>query len=675
MDNNNINKADALSQFDLDAFASDNKAKTQQEALHSTDKPLTPATGGTASEEIYQDVERAVNYLTEHHIDITSPYPEWRDLGFALANGLGESGRELFHRLSQPNPEYDREKCDRKYTNFVKTNDGRIQIGTFFHKVQEAGFDLSENARQRMREAQRQKGRVSATSATPPSANRMENIEKNAILRDFEDDTPVGGVAEVAEKGHFGYTFSDKIKVENLPGFLKIIFQNHPDVVTRDKMLLGVINVNSGLMGGANGTVDAPSGIYGYYAGHRVYAPVYTLTYGSAATRKGDLLFCKLLVRPVRMEMRREYEAAKAKYEEELAAYEAQCRGKNKAECGPAPKEPTYTDPFLSANSSVSAGYRAMEANGGWGIVFETEADTVSNMLASDFGDYSDLWRKTYHHEPVSMSRVSEKLHIDIENPRLSIFITCTPGQLPALFPSFENGLGSRFQFYSLPDDKLEFMDVFAQSDNSLEEAYKQMGEELLPLYHALKGRRGNPVQFVMSKAQQQEFLTTFQKVLVEKFHMLGAGINAFVYRTALTHFRYAMVLTTLRRLSEWNKVDDLFPEDERALVCDDRDFHTAMQIVGCLINHTARVYAVLAKENDNPFANRGLNIKPNELSVYKALPEGEFRTSDFLRVAQEQNIKKRTAERMLGTMCHDYGIIKPADRQGVYWKSSSPKA
>ncbi len=673
MTNKNINKADALSQFDLDAFASDNKAKNQQEALHSMDKPLTPIIGETTSEETYQDVERAVNFLTEHHIDITTPYPEWRDLGFALANGLGERGRELFHRLSQLNPEYDPKECDRKYTNFVKTNDGRIQIGTFFYMAQEAGFDLSENARQRVREVQQQKGGVSATSATPPSANRMENIENNPILGDFEDDTPVGGVAEVAEKGHIGNTFSNKVKEENLPGFLKPIFQNHPDVVTRDKMLLGVLNVISGVMGGTNATVDAPSGIYGYYAGHVVYAPVYTLMYGSAATRKGDLLFSKLLVRPVRMEMRREYEAAKAKYEEELAAYEAQGKGRNKAERGPAPKEPPYTDPFLPGNSSSSAEYRAMDANGGWGIIFETEADTISNMLTTDFGDISDLWRKAYHHEPVSMSRVSEKLHIDIENPRLAIFITCTPGQIPALFPSFENGLGSRFQFYSLPDDKLEFMDVFAQSDNSLEDVYRQMGEELLPLYHALKERKGNPIQFVMSKAQQQEFCSTFQKVLVEKFHMLGGGINAFVYRTALTHFRYAMILTALRRLSEWNKVDDLFPEDERALVCDDRDFHTAMQIVGCLINHTARVYAVLAKENDNPFANRGLNIKPNELSVYKALPEGEFRTSDFLRVAQEKNIKKRTAERMLGTMCHDYGIIKPADRQGVYWKASDP--
>lgn len=108
--------------------------------------------------------------------------------------------------------------------------------------------------------------------------------------------------------------------------------------------------------------------------------------------------------------------------------------------------------------------------------------------------------------------------------------------------------MGSRFQFYNLPDDTVEFHDVFARSDSPLEDTYKQMGEDLLPLYHALLERKGNPIQFVMSKAQQQEFLSTYEETLCEQFQMLGAGFNAFVFRMALANFRYAMVLTALRR-------------------------------------------------------------------------------------------------------------------------------
>lgn len=106
-----------------------------------------------------------------------------------------------------------------------------------------------------------------------------------------------------------------------------------------------------------------------------------------------------------------------------------------------------------------------------------------------------------------------------------------------------------------------------------MEDAYKQMGEELLPLYHALSQRKGNPIHFVLSASQKKEFLSTFGEMLKEQFQMLGSGISAFVLRMALANFRYAMVLTALRRLSDRNKKDDLFPADERALVCDDRDF------------------------------------------------------------------------------------------------------
>lgn len=222
-------------------------------------------------------------------------------------------------------------------------------------------------------------------------------------------------MAPVAQTITTGYTFSDKVNEKDLPFCLRNVYKIHPDTVSRDKMLLGILNVTSGLMGGANGSTEEQSGIYGIYDGHRVFAPLFTNIYGSAATKKGDLIFCKQLALPEKREMRREFEASMTKFEEEKAAYEAQGKGKNKGERGPAPKEPVFRDPFMPGNSSSSAVYRALDANGGWGIMFETEADTVSNMLDSDYGHYSDLMRKAYHHETVSMNRVSDKIHIDIE--------------------------------------------------------------------------------------------------------------------------------------------------------------------------------------------------------------------------------------------------------------------
>ena len=481
-------------------------------------------------------------------------------------------------------------------------------------------------------------------------------------------------VSKIGKKDHSGYTFTDKICRDDLPSFLLPVIDGQKDVVSRDKMVLGVLNVVSGLMGGSNGTEDAPSGVYGIYDGRRVYAPLFNIVYGTAGSAKGDMTFCKLLAKPVKTELRRAYEAEKAAYDTAMAEYEQQSRGKKRTERGPVPVEPVFRNPFVPGNSSSSAVYRAIEANGGWGMMFETEADTVTAMLDSDYGNYSDLLRRVFHHESISMNRTSDRLHIDIDAPRLSVLLTCTPGQLTALFPSFENGFGSRFLFYGLSDDEVEFHDVFALNANPTEDIYRRMGDSLLPLYHTLLERKGHPLQFVMSKEQQDKFLGTYRTVLREQFAMLGPQFKAFVFRLAMSCFRYAMVLTTLRRLSEWlERVDaladeapDMFRPDENALVCDDRDFGTAMCIVGCLINHTARVYAVLAKENENPFGHREIKFTSQESKLLQSLPKEEFSTAFFIEEATRQGFAERTAHRFLSTLCNKYGIVMPL-RRGFY--------
>lgn len=615
-----------------------------------------------------QDVARQ---LVDRGIDITAGYNNWLKLGFALADGLAEDGRDIYHQLSQLNDEYDTAECDKQYTHCLRGRDGGITVNTFFQMAKEAGIDIAQVAREQMRTHQ-----VCAISANVPSAKRMEKVEKSTILGTLEEQVPRGTMAQVAQthaKMPTGYTFSDKLERENLDDITGAIYDLHHDEPEKcDAMILGALNVVSGLMGGANGTPEHRSGVYGIYDGHRVYAPLYNIIYSGAGNGKGNLMFNKELAFQVKKEMRSAYDAEKSKYDQAMAEWES----KSKKDRGDAPREPVYRDPFVPGNSSSSAVYRALDANGGWGLMFETEADTVSSMIDSDYGNYSDLMRKAHHHETLSMNRVTEKVHIDIDEPRLSIFLTCTPGQLPSLFPSFENGLGSRFLFYNLPDEEVSFHDVFALRESPLEDTYKQLGDRLLPLYHALQSRVDHPIQFMLSAAQQRDFLRTYQQLLVEQYGMQGKGIRAFVFRIALESFRYAMILTTLRRLSEWaasfgpSTDHEIFRDDENALICDDRDFRTVKTIVGCLVNHTARVYAVMAKEDDNPFALHGKKLSADELRLYKALPEGDFLTADAIETAKHLQISQRTAQRMLNRFCNVYRIINPVKR-GVYNKPS----
>lgn len=612
---------------------------------------ITNAASGTYQASIYDVSDKIISHIEQSGIRFTEGSRNDFVLRFALAaNKFGVSQFETENFC---------------ITNFAQSD---FKDSEILATIRSAYSKMDEH------------GTLSATYAKAPSANNIEKVGNNTIFGTLGNGMADGGLAEVAETTSSqgsGYTFSDKLIVEDLVELTRTIFNLHSKEPAKcDAQIIGVLNAVSGLMGGANGIPEQRSGIYGIYDGRRVYAPLYNIVYSGAGNDKGNLIFCKFLLYAVKCEMRRKYEAEKQDYEQQMAEWEAQ----NKKERGAVPKEPVFRDPFVPGNSSSSAVYRAIDANGGWGMMFETEADTVSNMIDSDYGNYSDLMRKSHHHETLSMNRVAEKLHIDIEEPRLSVFLTCTPGQLPGLFPSFENGLGSRFLFYHIPDEDVDFHDVFALRDTPLEDTYKKLGDDLLPLYHALQMRAGHPIQFVMSQSQQREFLDTYSGILHEQFKMVGRGIRAFVFRIALECFRYAMILTTLRRLSDWQQTfnpsdpeqPSIFRDDENALVCDDRDFRTAMTIIGCLINHTAHVYAVMAKEDDNPFAQKGIKLTAEELKAYNAITEGDFHTSAFIEIAAQMNIAERTAQRMLGKFCNVYRIINPVKR-GIYNKP--PKA
>ncbi len=82
--------------------------------------------------------------------DITQGYDNWLRLAFALSDGLGEAGRQIFDRLSQMNADYDTRECNRLYDNCMKGNKGGITIATFFQMARDlANVDLKEMARER----------------------------------------------------------------------------------------------------------------------------------------------------------------------------------------------------------------------------------------------------------------------------------------------------------------------------------------------------------------------------------------------------------------------------------------------------------------------------------------------------------------------------------------------
>lgn len=634
----------------------------------SRSKEALPAASAQAAAAAADSPAEAIRYYADlcvsRHIDITAGYDNWLRLGFSLSDIFGESGRSLYHDLSRLNSGYNPSECDAQYTHCLRAKGTGVTYRTFFDLLRRAGIDLAAEARNRR-----------AQQDFAPITEEMmrgESDKSDKVTKDIDKEkiekTPTFGILEEEVTDSTlslrslskGKTFSDKIAPSDWSGFLREVMEGQNCTEDCDKMLLATLNIVSGVL---------PESLYSLYDGRRIYAPLYNIFYGGYATRKGDLEACRQLLKPIKTKMQRAYDEQMERYEEEMAIWE----NTPKSARGKAPKEPVRQSPLIAANSSASAVYRQLDANGGWGIMVETEADSLTNMLSkSEYGDYSDLLRKAHHHELCAMVRVSDKLFIEIEKPRLAVLLTCTGSQLPLLLPpsNVANGLASRFLFYALPDSKVEFRNVFEKGDHAVEDTYLEMGRRVLALHEALALRQDRPIQFMLSNDQQERFIQMFGAILQEQFDLMGNGIQGFIYRLALECYRYTMVLSALRRLSEsYGSGEPIFLDEESGLICDERDFRIATTIIECLVNHTARVYAVIGTQEEDPFAKSPDKPSPLTKKLYDLLPNyREFTTAEVIEIAHANDIIDRSAKRILGELVTKYLVLDHPQR-GRYIK------
>ena len=201
--------------------------------------------------------------------------------------------------------------------------------------------------------------------------------------------------------------------------------------------------------------------------------------------------------------------------------------------------------------------------------MFETEGDTLANVFASDYGNFSDGFRKAFHHEPISYTRRKDREFVELLRPRLSTVLSGTPRQISALIPDAENGLFSRFIFYYI-NFKLEWLNVFARIDGStLDEIFDDIGWSFAHVYQDLEAMP--EMEFQFTPGQQHAFNDYYTSTQAELHGLFGDDIIASVRRLGLITFRIAMVLTALR-CHDTGELDS-------TLLCDDEDFASAMAI------------------------------------------------------------------------------------------------
>lgn len=401
--------------------------------------------------------------------------------------------------------------------------------------------------------------------------------------------------------------------------------------------------------------------VYGMYDGREVFANLFLFVTARASAGKGRLSLCRHLAEPIHQALRDKYDELKTQYEAALAAYAV--NRKNTLETPP--KEPPFLTLFLPANSTSTVVYQVLAQNSGVGLLFETEGDTLANAFKSDLGNYSDGFRKAFHHEMISYLRKKDLEYVELGKPKFSAVLSGTPQQILNLIPDAENGLFSRFIFYVMPT-QLVWHDMFVTKDNTTaDEKFERIGRDFCTL---LKKLPDGPIQFTLSSAQGVQFNDFFRDTQSRYAAIFGEEIVATVRRLGLIMFRIAMILTVLRHIEE---VPAKRKKSLKKMVCTDVDYDTALAVIQVLLQHSAAVFQTLPRRTDHAAALKGRRQLSDAVrqKFLAALPD-TFDRPTYIQVAASLNIIERTAERYVSDLCKSGHLKHPSN--GQYTKPPS---
>ena len=603
-------------EFDVLAYL--NK-ETRSNAPKSNTHQYQPATR--------KDVEVVIRRIEQSHTDITAQYSDWRDIGFAFANAFGIEGRCIFHRVSCFYGGYSPAKCDAQYDACLKGTRSGITMNSFFHIAKKAGIDIS-NPEKKQYQPIRQDGAPigqPCLSSVPveegPEGPDEENAETDLNINPFKN-TP-----RIPESVH-----------ANLPVLLRECCDMFAQAVEKDVVLVGALTVLSGCL----------PNLEGIYFDKKYSPHFYTFITAPAGSGKGILNWAAYLGNSIHDNLVRQSLIAKAEYERELDYFNN--LNKNQRVGMSPPLEPIRRKLFIPANCSASAFIQALADNQFRAMLFETEADTLASALKQEWGNFSDVLRKAFHHERASLYRRKDNEFIEITDPHLAILLAGTPKQVQNIMPDVENGLFSRFLYYAF-DDHSKFRNPFiSYSGMDMPSFFIGKGEQVKGLYQSLNNL-AEPIRFRFTESQAEEFTEEFGILYERNRMLLENDFNANSRRLGLITFRIAMVLSALRILE-----DGHLPKE---LVCSDLDFQLAMQIVFTLEKHAIVVYQNLP---DN-------KLKGIPMKLYKALPAG-FTGQDLKDVASMLGITERTAFRYINDM-KQIGLIN--HQHNWYTKIADP--
>lgn len=445
---------------------------------------------------------------------------------------------------------------------------------------------------------------------------------------------------------------------DRLPDFLKRGLTHVRNKRERDILLLSMITNISGCL----------PGVRMNYGGMVYSADLYLVALAGSGRGKGVMQLAAILPAAIQeyydelnRKDEREYRQKLLKWnlEERLAAQE-----KRVPDLDQCPEMPVERILKVAPNISKSQLILALEAGGAVGLVMNaSELDMISSAMHQEYGKHDDVMRAASQHEEVSSYFKTDHRLVVVSDPHLALCASGTPAQLHKFISSLENGMYSRVAFY-VGQAHWEYKSANpGKARLDMRAYFKGMGEELLRMFIFLSG---SPTEVVFTEEQWKEHTERFRTYLREVVAEDDDSPGAIVLRHGLMMSRIAMVLTALRKCEpQWNTSE---------WKCSDEDFHTAMQIVDVLLEHSL----LLSTSMDDDTAGRIRPVKAffKLRPVLKKMPR-EFTYSELMAAANEAGLPTASVKRYLLRLVY-YQIVEKEDgkyrKTGKSWLRKPPK-
>lgn len=427
---------------------------------------------------------------------------------------------------------------------------------------------------------------------------------------------------------------------DNLPPILfescKVFTQERE----RDVYLTGALAILSGCL----------PNVSGLYSGSIVYPSLFSFILAPAASGKGALKFAKSLADKYHDKTLALSLEDKKIYDEKLSAYKM-LKGKGKLEPGQElPMPPKFKVVYIPANTSNAKIMQHLDWNDGRGIICETEADTLGQTFKNEWGSYSDMLRKSFHHEKISKSIKTDGEYIEVNNPQLSVALSGTPKQVFNIIASAEDGLFSRFIFYVFKTDAVWLDPSPKGNPVNLTDYFTTQSKLVLKLVEFYEREE---LILHLTEEQWARFNPIFSSFLEQINTFVSEDALSIVKRLGLILYRFCMIFTAIRKFA----TNDYHKE----LYCSDIDFETALTLTKTYIQHSIIMFTNLPKQREQGPFKSGENKK----KFFDALPN-KFQRKEAIEIGKRFDIGERSVGNFL-KLCLGKYLTQP--KTGFYEK------